>query len=342
MATGDGSGHEDLLRRVGDALEKGALDAADLERLLAGRRPSRRQRPGAPAVLATLGAVVVLCGLAIAFATVFQDLPQALQIAGPFVFPVVATGGGVWLARRGAARWQTDLVGLVAYGSFAGACLASAWGSGLVGSAREAALYCVVAAVPAAAAVATLHRATGSALLLWTGGPAIALAVGIALAELAGILSERTLPWIVLAEGAAAAAAGVLMMRRGRADGRYALLWAAACGVAAVLASPDDLSHFRVWHVVLAAVVVAAFLTAAAIDFEALIWLAAAGGALWVILIAVVVGSATGAALAVVLAGLGLLGLALLVTRLHRPRPHRDGDGAGAGIRARTPDGRGS
>lgn len=344
MGTGGTSERDELLARLADALGRGTVEAADVERLLARRRP-RHDRPGAAAVLATLGAVVVLCGLAIAFATVFGDLPQALQVAGPFAFPGAATGGGVWLARRGAARWQTDLLGIVAYGAFAGACVASAVGSGLVDTGREGAAYALVAAVPATAMVATLHRATGSALLLWTGAPAIAIAVGIAVAELSGILSAETLPWVVLAEGAAAAAVGALLLRRGRADGRVALLWATALGVATVLMSPDDLDRFGAWHLVLAAVVVAAFLAGAALDFAPLIWLAAAGGALWVVLIAVVVGSQTGAALAVVLAGLGLVGLGLLVARLSRPRrrglppppprprgsAHSDGPEGGAG-----------
>ncbi|MGE0026477.1 MAG: hypothetical protein AB7O78_11425 [Thermoleophilia bacterium] len=331
MGTGDDVRRDEVLARLADALADGSVAVGEVERLL-GRR-HRRDRPGAAAVLATLGAVVVLCGLAIAFATVFGDLPAALRVAGPFAFPAAAAAGCVWLARRGAARWQTDLLGLVAYVAFGGACVASAWGSGLVDTGREAAVYALVAAAPAAALVATLHRATGSALLLWTGAPAVGFAVVIALAELAGVLSAATLPWVILAAGAAAAAGGILLLRRGRADGRVAFLWATAFGVAAVLTSPDDLDRFRVWHAVLAAVVVAAFLAGAALDFVPLIWLAAAGGALWVVLIAVVVGSATGAALAVVLAGFGLLGLGLLVARLHRPggrprggRPVRDGD----------------
>jgi hypothetical protein len=314
------SGPDALLARLADALEAGTVDAADVERLLAEARTPRRDRPGVSAVLATLGAVVVLCGLAIAFATVSDDLPRALQVAGPFAFPAAATGGCAWLARRGAARWQTDLLGVVAYAAFAGACVASAWGSGLVDSDGEAAVYVVAAAVPAAAVVATLHRATRSRFLLWTGGPVIPVALGFALAELAGVLTAETLPWVLLAEGAVAAAAAGGLLRRGRADGRYALVWAALGGYAAVLFSPDDLDRFRVWHVILAVVVVATFLAADALDFGGLIWVAAAGGALWVVLIAIVVGSATGAALAVVLAGAGMLALGVLVARLRRAR----------------------
>ena len=314
-------GHERLLGRLADALERGLVDPADVERLLRrGGRPSRGG-PGAAAVLATLGAVVVFCGLAIAFATVFEGLPGALQVIAPFAFPAVAVAGCAWVARRRPARWQTDLLGIVAYAAYAGACAASGWGSGLVGTGREAGAFVAVAALPAGAMVALLHRLTGSTFLLWTGGPAVLAAFGIALAELAGILSDSTLPWVILAAAGLAATVGALLLRRGRRDGRFAFVWAAAGGYAAVVFSPDDLDRFGVWHLVLAVVVVAAFLTAAAIDFGGLIWVAAAGGAFWVVLIAAVVGSATGAALAVVLAGIGLLGLGLLVARLRRPPP---------------------
>ena len=316
-----GTGHEELMARLADALERGAVDPRDVERLLAEGRRRRRTGPGAPAVLGMLGAVVVFCGLAIAFGTVFEDLPEAAQVVAPFAFPAGAVAGHAWLARRGSARWQTDLVGLVAYAAFAGACAASAVASGIVDTGRGGAVYVLVAALPAVAVVAALQRAARSTFLLWTGGPVVPAAVGIAVVELAGVLSESTLPWVVLAEAGVAAAAGALMIRAGRADGRFAFAWAALGGYAAVLTTPDDLNRFQVWHVILAVVVVATFLTADALDFGGLIWVAAAGGALWVVLIAIVVGSATGAALAVVLAGAGLLGLGLLVARLRRPPP---------------------
>lgn len=53
-------------------------------------------------------------------------------------------------------------------------------------------------------------------------------------------------------------------------------------------------------------------------NFDALLWLAALAGLQWLQAIAVVVGSATNAAFAVVLAGLGLLALGLVVTKLNR------------------------
>jgi uncharacterized membrane protein YjjB (DUF3815 family) len=87
-------------------------------------------------------------------------------------------------------------------------------------------------------------------------------------------------------------------------------------------ATTRDFSRFTVWHVILAGVVIAAFLTAGAFDLDALIWIAAAGGAVWMVMIAVIVGSATSAALAVVLAGMGLVLLGLLVTRLRRAGGH--------------------
>jgi hypothetical protein len=64
--------------------------------------------------------------------------------------------------------------------------------------------------------------------------------------------------------------------------------------------------------------IVVAFLVAAAMNFNGLLWLAAVAGLQWLQAIAVVVGSATNAAFTVVLTGLGLLGLGALVTRLNR------------------------
>ena len=81
-------------------------------------------------------------------------------------------------------------------------------------------------------------------------------------------------------------------------------------------AAPTILGTVTAWHGILGVTVVAALLVSGAFDFKALIWLGAAGGALWLVMIAVVVGSATNAALAVILAGIGLVALGLLVTRL--------------------------
>jgi len=313
-------GHGQLLGRLAQALDSGLVSAEDVERLLSRGRRRTPGRPTAAGVLYALGSVVVFCGLAIAYGTVFDDLPWAAQITTPYLFPLTAIGGCAWLARRDVVGWQIDLAGLVGYVALGAAFGVSASASGWVDTDREAAAFAATASLLAVAVVVSVSRATRSPRLFWVGIPAALAALGIAAAELIGVLTPRTVGWVVLAEAGAAAAAAAILARRDRTACLYATVWATLGGYAAVALSPDDLSQFRVWHVVLAGVVIAAFLAAAALDFDGLIWIAAAGGAVWVVMIAVVVGSATSAALAVVLAGIGLLGLGLLVARLRHTR----------------------
>lgn len=318
--------HEQLIGRVAQALDSGLVSAEDLERLLArGRRPP----PGgttAASVLYALGAVVVFCGLGIAYGTIFEDLPRAAQMTTPYLFPLVALGACVWLSRRGFVWWQSDMAGLVGYVALGIAFGVSAAASGWVETGDEVAVFVAGAALVAVVVVAAVHRATRSPRLLWVGMPAALAAFGIAAAYLAGMWEASDsgpvhLGWVVLAEAGVAAVVAALLANRDRSGCLYATVWATLAGYAAVMASGEDLARFSVWHVVLAGIVIAAFLAAAALDFDLLIWLAAAGGAWWVVLIAVVVGSATGAALAVVLAGIGLVGLGVLVARLRRGPP---------------------
>jgi len=317
-------GDRQLLERLARALESGAVTREDVERLLArGRRRPTPERPTTADALFALGAVVVFCGLAIAYGTVFEDLPRAAQITTPYLFPSVALGGCVWLSRRGSPRWQTDLAGLVGYAALGAAFGISGSASEWLDSGRRVAAAVAVAALVAAAVVGALHRATGSPLLLWVGMPAALAAFGVATTYLAGLWDTPTagperLGWVVLAEAGIAAAVAVVLARRHRPGCRHAAVWATVGGYAAVVLSGEDLVHFSVWHLILAGVVIIAFVAAAALDVGALTWIAAAGGALWVVMIAVVVGSATGAALAVVLAGIGLVGLGVLVARLRR------------------------
>jgi len=317
-------GNEQLLGRLAQALESGLVSAEEIERLLVRGRRGTPGRPTAASVLYALGTVVVFCGLGIAYGTMFEDLPWAAQITTPYLFPLVALGACVWLSRRGFEWWQSDLVGLVGYVALGIAFGVSAAASGWVNEGRGTAWFVVVAALVAVAVVATMYWATRSPRLLWVGMPAALAAFGIAAAYLAGLWESDAegwvnLGWVVLVEAGIAAAVAALLARRDRSDDcLYATVWATLGGYAAVMLSGGASADFNVWHLILAGVVIAAFLAAAALDFDILIWVAAAGGAWWVVLIAAVVGSATGAALAVVLAGIGLVGLGLLVARLRR------------------------
>ena len=165
-----------------------------------------------------------------------------------------------------------------------------------------------------------LYAVIGSLRLLALGLGATLATIGLDLAELAGVLDEDTLGWLLLAEAGLAVAAAAALRRRNRRACEYAAYWAMigvwAASVAGISAAGGE--SFSVWHVILAAAIVAAFLVAGAMNFTGLIWLAALAGLQWLQTIAVVVGSATNAALAVVLVGIGLVGLGLLVTRLSR------------------------
>ena len=320
-ATPPGDGR--LLERLARALESGAVTAEDVERLLSRGHRRTSGRPTVAGVLFALGAVVVFCGVAIAYGTVFADLPRAARITTPYLFPLVALGGCVWLSRRESAWWQVDLAGLVGFVAFGAAFGVSAAASGWVDTGREVAAGVAVAALVAVAVVGAVYRATRSPRLLWVGMPAALAAFGVAAAYLAGLWDvdvegPQRLGWVILAEAGIAAAAAAILARRDRSACLYATLWATLGGYAAVMFGGDDLTRWSIWHLVLAGVVVAAFLVAAALEFDTLVWIAAAGGSVWVLMIAVVVGSATGAALAVVLAGIGLVGLGVLVARMRR------------------------
>lgn len=324
---GTGDEHSRLIARLAEALDEGRVTVDDVERLLARRLARARGGPTAASVLYALGAVVVFCGLGIAYGTLFGELPLAAQVVTPYVFPLVALGVCVMLSRRGAPRWQTDLAGLAGYAAFAVAVGFSGSASGWMETGRGVAANVAVAALAAMAVVHLVHRETASLRLLWTGMPAALAAFGIAVAYLVGLWDApvegpQRLGWVILTEAVIGAAVAAALATRDRTGCLYAGIWATLGGYAAVLFSGEDLSRFTAWHVILGCVVIAAFVTAAALDLAPLIWIGAAGGAFWVVVIAMVVGSATGAALAVVLAGLALAGLGLLVARLLRePRP---------------------
>jgi hypothetical protein len=307
------------LADVGKALESGLVSPHEVERFLARAAAGRARRPTAALVLFAVGGVVVFGGLALAYATIFGDLPRPLRLTTPFLFPLAAAAGCLILRRRGASAWQAELAALVAYAALGGACATVGVASGWLATGRDTALYAGTCAVVATAVVIGLWRLLRSVRLLVLGLGVTLAALGLSLAELAGLLGERRLSWVLLAE--AIAAAGVAVVMRGDARAcSYVSYWAMAgvwaSSIAGVSASGAD--QFSIWHVTLAAGIVIAFLVAAAMNFNGLLWLAAVAGLQWLQAIAVVVGSATNAAFTVVLTGLGLLGLGALVTRLNR------------------------
>jgi hypothetical protein len=312
----------DVVERLEGALDRGQVTTRDVERLLerAAAQQGASARPTAALALYAAGAIVVFGGLALAYATIFGDLPRGLRQTTPFLFPLAACAACVFLFRRRLATWQVELAGLVAYAALAGACVAVGATSGWLDRDHDLALYALVCAVLCTAFVIVLFAVIRSLRLLALGLGTTLSVLGLCVAELSGLLRESTWCWVLLAEAGAAAGAGVLLAQRNRHACAYASYWAMIGVLAAAISgiSVTGPEHFSIWHVVLAAAVVAAFLVAGAMSFNGLLWLAALAGLEWLLSIAQVVGSATNAAFAVVLAGLGLVGLGVLVTRLNR------------------------
>ena len=317
-ATGaDSAARQRVIREIDQALKSGRVSVSDLDRLLRTRR-GRHDRPSAASLLYALGAVVAFCGLAMAYATVFSDLPRVMQITTPFVFPVVALAVSILLARRHLG-WQSEVAGLVGCIALAGASAVSIASSGWVDTARQGAGLTAAAAALSAAVGVGLYFGIRSMRLAWLYvPPAVGVCVGC-LAYVVGV-PVSAIGWVVLGEAAMAAGVAWHFVARDRRVCEYAGIWALLGAYAAVFlaATTGNFDHLTIWHVILAVVVAGAFVVAGARDIDAMMWIAALGGAWWVIMIAIIVGSATSAALAVVLAGVALAVLGLVVTRLRR------------------------
>jgi hypothetical protein len=308
-----------VIHEIDQALESGWLSVSDLDRLLRSRR-GHTNRATAASLLYALGAVVAFCGLAMAYATVFSGLPRVMQITTPFVFPVVALGASIWLARRHLG-WQSEVAGLIGCTALAGASAVSIVSSGWVDTARQGAGLAAVSAALTALVGVGLYVRIGSLRLAWlVVPPALGALVGC-FAYVIGVPMSM-ICWVVLGEAALAAGVARHFVARDRRRCDYAGIWALVGTYAAVFlaATTGNFDHLTIWHVILAAVVAGAFVVAGARDDDAMMWIAALGGAWWVVTIAVIVGSATSAALAVVMAGVALAALGLLVTRLRRAR----------------------
>jgi hypothetical protein len=239
-------------------------------------------------------------------------------VTTPFLFPLSALAACLALRRRHVAAWQVELAALVGYAAFAGACVTVGADSGWVRT--TLAWYTAVCASVAAALATGLFAAIRNVRVLVIGLGAALAALGLSLAYLAGLLGEHSAGWVLLAEAGVAAIVAYLLAGRNRSACEYTACWTVlgvwASSIAGVSAAGGE--QFSIWHVTLAVGVVCAFLVAGALNFDVLLWLAALAGLQWLQGIAVVVGSATNAAFAVVLAGLGLLALGLVVTRLNR------------------------
>jgi hypothetical protein len=321
-ASNETAARQAALAQVETALDRRLVSPREVERFLAQAAAGRAggASPTAAVVLYTVGAIVIFGGIALAYSTIFGDLPRALRLTTPVAFPLVALAASMGLRWHRSPAWQVELAGLVACVSVAGACVAIGRTSRWLVTDHDTALFAAAAAVIAALIAVGLWRVIRSARLLVLGLGAALAVLGISLAQLAGLLREGTWSWVFLTEAGAAAGVAILVGRRDTRACQYVSYWALAgvwaSSIAGVSAAGPE--HFSIWHVMLAAGVVLAFIAAAAMNFNGLLWLAALAGLQWLQAIAIVVGSATNAAFTVVLTGLGLCGLGLLVAKLNR------------------------
>jgi hypothetical protein len=236
-------------------------------------------------VLYALCGVVVFAGCAPAYSTVYADLPGVARITTPFAFGVVAWAMSIPLARR-REGWQSEVAGIIGY-----------------------------VAISVALALTVRRPRLG-----WIGVPAAAGFGITCLAYLLGVPASG-LSRVVLAEAAVAARVAGWCRERHLQGMVPEAMWSLIYVYATVLIGLTHScpTHLSIWHVVLGGSVAVAVVVARADEITALMWLAVAGGAWWTSMIAVAVGSATEAALTVVVAGLALAGLGYLVAPMRGP-----------------------
>lgn len=302
--------YDQLLAEVRAALEEGRLREGDVRRLLA--RADRSERPRPAGVLRAAGAIVVLFGVALLFGLGYDGYPYAVQLAGPFVFPAAALAAAIVLHRRGAQRWEVELAGMVGYTALGLAYLAA-------GAAADAgAGYGLAASASAVVIVIAMHVAVRLVRLTSWGLSASLVAFTGFASDLAGVLHGDTASWLLAAQFALALGVGAALARRNREAAANALRTAALLAPAACTFGIGDggFGSFGFWHLALTAAVAATLLAAAALDLPGLMWIGALDGVLWIGAISAVAGEQVGWAVAVILAGGCLVGLAALVGRI--------------------------
>jgi hypothetical protein len=307
--------YDDLLAELRSALDAGRVGEADVRRVLA--RADRAHRPGPAGVLRAAGAIVFLLGLGLLFGLGYADYPYAVQLVGPFLFPAAALGAAIGIHRRGGKQWEVELAGMVGYVALGLAYLAA-------GAAADAGSgYGLVAAATAVAVVGAMHAAVRLVRLTSWGLSASLVAFTAFASDVAGFLHEDTAAWLVAGQFALALAVGLLLLRRNRDVAANALRTAALLAPMACAFGIGDagFGSFGPWHLALTATVAATLLAAAALDLPGLMWIGAADGLFWISAVAAAAGQSAGWAVAVMLAGAGLVGLAVLVARLRPSMP---------------------
>src|SRR5436305_5538894 len=115
--------YDDLAGRVRDALERGDVTPAQVERLLGERR--RATRPGVSGVLAGMGLLVAYIGVAFLYGIQWHSMGDGAKTLTPFLFPAAAIGAAIALHRASRPRWESELAGVVGFVALALAFLAA-------------------------------------------------------------------------------------------------------------------------------------------------------------------------------------------------------------------------
>jgi hypothetical protein len=306
--------YDELFARLTDAFERGEIEPAQVEALLR-RHRATSGRPDVPSLLRAAGALVCMAGAALLYGIGFGSYPGWVQAVTPFLFPAAALGAAIALHRARRPAWEAELAAMVGYVAFGLASVTSAFATG-AGPA-----FGIAASLAATGIVLGLHAALRIVRLTGWGLSASLVAFTGFCADAGGILSGSSAPWWLGLQGIAAVVIGGILLRRSRAGSEAAWRSAALLGVVAAVAGMAHQGFASVgpWHVLLTLVVGAALVTAARCGMGSLMWIGALGSVVWLGTLAVVVGSSASWALAVIVFGLGLVGLAALVARRRGP-----------------------
>lgn len=306
--------YDDLVHRLSEALERGDVDPARLEALLRRSRPGRRI--DVASVLRAAGALISLTGLGVLYAIVFAGLPTWARATTPYVFPAAALAGAVVLHRRDRPVWEVELAGATGYVAFGLASATSAFALG-AGPGAGAAISLVAAAI-----VAGLHRLVGIVRLTGWGLTASLVAFTGLASDAVGLLTSSSVPWWLVAQAVAAVPVGALLLRGGRhAGGEAAWRSSAMLAIASAVTGMNSagFDHLGPWHALLSVAVAASLVAAARFELPSLLWTGALGALVWLVAVSVVIGSSVGWALAVIVLGAGLIGIAAVVARNRAP-----------------------
>jgi hypothetical protein len=180
----------------------------------------------------------------------------------------------------------------------------------------------MLAAAGATVAVLVMHRLLGIVRLTGWGlsGSLVAFVTSGAVAS--GTFQDHS-ALVFLAQAAAAAVAGLVLLERSPDGAAAAWRTAALLGYAACIAGISQGHAWESvgpWHALLTLVVIATFAAAVLRDLPGLVWTGAIGGVVWLVALCAAVGDSSGWAFAVVVFGAGLVALGLLVGRFTRRR----------------------